>query len=179
MADRAPLRRTIGKTVAEAVRNSRIAFLGGPRRAGKTTLVRQIATELDAEYQTLDDRTVRDFALDDPTEFLERDRLLIIDEVQRGGDDLLLAIQAHVDHRDRPGQFLLTGSTRFLTVPKLSESLAGRIDLIDLWPFSQGELDEHRDVFVDRIFGLPRNLRRRRPPPVTRAAAFERVCRDN
>ena len=108
---------------------------------------------------------------------MARDRLLIIDEVQRGGDDLLLAIKARVDTDNRPGQFLLTGSTRFLTVPRLSESLAGRVDLIDLWPFSQGELDRHRDVFVDRIFGATRALRRRRPPPISRAAVFGRVCR--
>ena len=82
-----------------------------------------------------------------------------------------------MDDDNRPGQFLLTGSTRFLTVPKLSESLAGRVDLVDLWPSSQGELAQHRDIFVDRIFGATTVLRKRRPPPISRATMFERVCR--
>ena len=177
MAQETPLDRSIGPILREAMRESRVVFLSGARQAGKTTLVRQIAAEGGADYQTLDDRAARELALDDPAEFVARDRPLIIDEVQRGGDDLLLAIKARVDRDNRPGQFLLTGSTRFLTVPRLSESLAGRVDLVDLWPFSQGEIARRRDGFVDRIFGTTTALRRRRPPPVSRAAAFERVCR--
>jgi len=177
MAVRAAHGRNIIGTLREAIGDSRVVFLGGARQAGKTTLVHQIAAERDAHYQTLDDRAARDLALDDPAEFVARDRLLIIDEVQRGGDDLLLAIKARVDSDNRPGQFLLTGSTRFLTVPKLSESLAGRVDLVDLWPFSQGELDRHRDAFVDRIFGPTTALRKSRPPPISRDGVFERVCR--
>jgi len=177
VAPKAPLRRSIGETLREAIEGSRVVFLSGARQSGKTTLARQIAAEGDADYQTLDDRAARELALDDPAEFVARDRLLIIDEVQRGGDDLLLAIKAQVDVDNRPGQFLLTGSTRFLTVPTLSESLAGRVDLIDLWPFSQGELDQHREGFIDRIFASTSALRKRRPPHISRDAVFERVCR--
>ena len=171
------LPRSIGATVVEALAASRVVFLGGARQAGKTTLVRQIAAAGGMDYQTLDDRAARELALEDPAEFVARDRLLIIDEVQRGGDDLLLAIKAQVDRDNRPGQFLLTGSTRFLTVPRLSESLAGRVDLVDLWPLSQGELEQHRDVLVDRMFKSTSALRRRRPPPISRAQMFARVCR--
>lgn len=161
----------------EALAASRIVFVNGPRQAGKTTVVRAVAKALDAQYETLDDRASRVLALDDPDDFLDRDRLLVIDEVQRGGDDLLLAIKARVDRDRRPAQFLLTGSTRFLTVPNLSESLAGRMVLLDLWPFSQGEIEGRRDALVDRLFGPTAALRRRRPSPVSRSEAFERVCR--
>ena len=177
MTPKARLHRSIGETLREAIDGSRFVFLSGARQSGKTTLVRQLAAEVDADYQTLDDRAARELALDDPAEFVARDRLLIIDEVQRGGNDLLLAIKAQVDIDNRPGQFLLTGSTRFLTVPTLSESLAGRVDLIDLWPFSQGELDQHREGFIDRVFASTAALRRLRPPHISRDAVFERVCR--
>ena len=103
--------------------------------------------------------------------------MLVIDEVQRGGDELLLALKAHVDRDDRPGRFLLTGSTRFLTVPNLSESLAGRVDLIDLWPLSQGEIGGGPDRFLDRLFGPAGAVRRLRPSPAPKAEVFRRVCR--
>ena len=64
---------------------------------------------------------------------------LIIDEVQRGGDDLVRAIKIVVDERRDRGQFILSGSAKFLTVPTLSESLAGRAGFVDLWPLSLAE----------------------------------------
>lgn len=171
------LPRNISELLREVLQSARVVFVNGARQAGKTTLVRQLAEELGASYQTLDERAVRALARDDPDEFVQRDPPMVIDEVQRGGDDLLLAIKAEVDRDPRPGRFLLTGSTRFLTVPNLSESLAGRVDLIDLWPLSQGEIEGVRDTFVDRLFASTRTLRRLRPAPVSRASAFERVCR--
>jgi uncharacterized protein len=169
--------RNIAATLGESLEASRVVFLNGARQTGKTTLARWQARSLDADYQTLDDRVVRAYARDDPDGFADRDGRLVIDEVQRGGDDLMLAIKARVDRDGRPGQFLLTGSTRFLTVPNLSESLAGRVDLVDLWPLSQGEIEGRRDALVDHLFGPTARLRRRRPPPITRAEAFARVCR--
>jgi predicted AAA+ superfamily ATPase len=171
------LPRNISDLLREALQDARVVFVNGARQAGKTTLVRKLAEELGASYQTLDERAARDLARDDPDEFVHRNRPMVIDEVQRGGDDLLLAIKAEVDRDPRPGRFLLTGSTRFLTVPDLSESLAGRVELIDLWPLSQGEIEGVRDGFIDRLFASTQTLRRLRPVPVSREAAFERVCR--
>ncbi|CAN5605357.1 hypothetical protein BH24ACT5_BH24ACT5_07260 [soil metagenome] len=91
----------------------------------------------------------------------------VIDEVQRAGDPLVLAINQRLDARRDPGQCVLTGSANFLTTPALSDSLAGRIDLITLWPLSQGEIDDGNDDFVDRAFqGTPSllNARRRQCP---------------
>jgi predicted AAA+ superfamily ATPase len=73
----------------------------------------------------------------------------VIDEVQRAADPLVLAIKQRLDRSRRPGQCVLTGSTNFLTTPTMSECLAGRIDLITLWPLSVGELRGGDDRFVD------------------------------
>jgi predicted AAA+ superfamily ATPase len=169
--------RSVADVVRESLDASRVVFLHGPRQAGKTTLAKRIAAELGADYETLDDRAAREFARDDPDGFVDRERMLIIDEVQRGGDDLLLAIKAVVDRDPRPGSFLLTGSTRYLTVPNLSESLAGRVDIIDLWPLSQGEIEGRSESFVDRLFARTRELRRVAPTAQTRDEVFQRVCR--
>lgn len=120
----------------------------------------------------------RRFALDDPEGFIDRPKPMVIDEVQRGGDDLLLAIKAQVD-RESPTWPVSAHrcSTRFLTVPSLSESLAGRIDLVDLWPLSQGEIVGKQEDLVDRLFEPTASLRRSSPAEITRAQAFEYVCR--
>lgn len=169
--------RFVQPRLAEALEDARVVYVTGPRQAGKTTIARQVAAALEAEYQTLDDRTVREFALAEPEEFLERDGLLVVDEVQRGGDDLLLALKARVDRDPTPGQYLLTGSTRFLTVPTMSESLAGRVELVDLWPLAQSEIERKHGGLVDGLFGSTRSVRSASLPPVSRAEVFERVCR--
>ena len=62
------------------------------------------------------------------------------------------AIKISVDRDRRPGRFLLTGSANVLTIPRVAESLAGRMELHTLWPLSQGELERRRETFIDRIF---------------------------
>ena len=78
------------------------------------------------------------------------ERRAVIDEVQRGGDRLVLAIKQLLDSSRAAGQLILTGSSNFLRTPALSESLAGRIDLLTLWPLSVGELSAGADGFADR-----------------------------
>lgn len=85
---------------------------------------------------------------------------------------------SRLDHRRQPGQYVLTGSANFLTTPLLSESLAGRIDLITLWPLSQGEIDDGRDAFVDRAFQEGASLVNHDPGHApTRSDYLERICR--
>ena len=105
------------------------------------------------------------------------DAPLFIDEVQRGGDPLVIAVKHEVDRDTRKGRFVLAGSTRFLTEPRLSESLAGRVRFVDLWPLSQGEIDRGTDSFVDRVLETPDALLDERSPVLSRAAVFERITR--
>ena len=162
------------EAVAAALEDTPVVAINGPRQAGKSTFVAELLGR-DLEVVTLDDPVERAAAQRDPTSYVEdRPRTLVIDEVQRV-PELLLAIKASVDRRRTPGRFILTGSTRLLTTPQLSESLAGRIELVDLWPFSQGELGDRREQFVDIAFGAPGTLRI--DSELTRRDYMERVCR--
>ena len=76
---------------------------------------------------------------------------IALDEVQRA-PELFLAIKADVDRNRKPGRYLLTGSANVLMLPKLSESLAGRMEILPLWPLSQGEIIGKPESFIDTLF---------------------------
>jgi len=104
-------------------------------------------------YVTLDDDATRDVALADPDTFLRSyDVPLAVDEIQLGGDRLVRAVKRLVDEDPTPGRVLLTGSTNFLTVPTISESLAGRARLLRLWPLSEAELAGRPPRVIDGWF---------------------------
>jgi hypothetical protein len=127
--------------------------------------------------RSLDDQGVLDAALADPAGFVALGgRPLVIDEVQRGGEALVRAIKAVVDREGQAGQFVLTGSSNFLTVPTISESLAGRAGFVEVWPFTQGELAGVGDRFVDAVLQDPKELGRYRPSGLRRRELLERVC---
>ena len=163
--------------VLEALEDSRVVLVHGPRQSGKTTVAREVLRRRSGRFETLDDPASLEAALRDPAGFLEGEGLLVLDEFQRAGQPILLAIKAEVDRRPRPGRFLLTGSTMFLSDPALSESLAGRVDIVDLWPLSQGELGGRRERFPDLLLESPEAIRRLRPERLARREVFERVCR--
>ena len=137
-------RRHLSSSLEDALDASRVVVLHGPRQSGKSTLARRIAAERGGDYVTLDDDDVLAVALDDPHAFVGAFRPpVVIDEVQRAGDRLVRAVKLAVDDgTNATGRFLLTGSSNFLTVPTISESLAGRAVILTLWPFSQAELQE-------------------------------------
>ena len=151
-------------------------MLHGPRQSGKSTLARQIASEANFGYVTLDDDEQLQSALSDPRVFLaEHGTPLVIDEVQRCGDALILAIKSVVDKSNARGQYLLTGSTNFLTVPTISESLAGRVDIVELLPLAVGEVRNGRCDFVQRAFSDQAKLLGRRGLAVERAEYFDMI----
>ena len=120
-----------------AARQQVVVGVTGPRQAGKTTLVR--ACFPDHAYLNLEDPELLAFAQRDPKGFLARNGGMILDEVQRV-PALLSVIQTIVDADPKPGRFILTGSQVFALSAAISQSLAGRISLINLLPFSLGEL---------------------------------------
>lgn len=128
--------------VSEALDSFRVVVLHGARQSGKTTLAKQVAADRGGTYTTLDDEQTLLAALEDPRTFLgEQRHPLVIDEIQLGGDRLVRAVKTAVDDDPARGRFLLTGSTDFLSVPTISESLAGRAAIMRLWPLSVAEID--------------------------------------
>lgn len=132
-----------------------VVVVNGPRQVGKTTLTRQLAYPGTVDFVTLDDETNRLAAHADPRSFVQRPAdTFVIDEAQLE-PKMFRAIKAEVDRDRRPGRFLLTGSSRLLSAPDMAASLVGRVETIDLWPFSQGELAGIADRFVDLVFDDP------------------------
>jgi predicted AAA+ superfamily ATPase len=110
----------------------------GPRQSGKTTLARALFPERD--YVTLEDPEQREFATRDPRGFLARyGDGAVIDEAQHC-PDLFSYLQGLVDQRKRMGDFVLTGSQNFAMLSRITQSLAGRVGLVQLLPFSMAEL---------------------------------------
>ncbi|GII81950.1 hypothetical protein Sru01_69320 [Sphaerisporangium rufum] len=144
--------------VAAALGDTRVVLVNGARQSGKSTLVRLLAKGGEAEWRNLDTPADRQAALTDPAGFVAFPELMVIDEIQRV-PDLLLAIKEQVDGDPRPGRFLLTGSARVLGLRSLPDALPGRMETIELWPFSQGEIDDAPDGFVDAIFASGPDLR--------------------
>ncbi len=147
-------RRNLREAVITALSDTPAVFLQGPRQAGKSTLAQQIAeSDHPARYLSLDDAAVLSAAKEDPQGFVSGfSGPVVLDEVQRV-PELFLAIKREIDKRREPGKFLLTGSADVLLLPKISESLAGRLEILTLWPLSQGELAAHAEGFIDKMFG--------------------------
>lgn len=132
-----------------ALADTPVVLVNGARQVGKTTLVKRIPGR---RYVNLDDATVLGAARSDPAGFLAGfPGPVVLDEVQKA-PELFPAIKAVVDTKRRAGRFLLTGSTDVMLLPRLSESLAGRMEVLGLRPFSQGELEGRREGFVDAVF---------------------------
>ncbi len=129
-----------------------VVLLNGARQTGKTTLAQELASAPESQYFTLDDAATLGLAAGDPSGFIRNlGGPVVIDEIQKA-PELFPAIKLAVDKDRRPGRFLLTGSANVMTLPRLSESLAGRMEIIPLFPFSAGELAGHRESFVNRLF---------------------------
>lgn len=137
----------------DALADTPVVLVHGPRQCGKSTLAHSAAEARgDFRYVNLDDAGPRNFAITDPGFFVESfTGSGFIDEVQRA-PEIFLAIKASVDRDRRPGRFLMTGSSNILALPKLADSLAGRIAIVDLLPFSQLEVEGGKSNLIERLF---------------------------
>lgn len=145
--------RNITPKIIEALADTPVVMLNGARQTGKSTLAKSLINEKHfGRYVTLDDATALAAAKHDPAGFISGlGESTVIDEIQRA-PELFMAIKADVDRNRTPGRYLLTGSANVLLLPRLSESLAGRMEIFNLWPLSQGEFDGIREKFVDILF---------------------------
>lgn len=146
-------RRNATKPLLAALADSPVVLLNGARQTGKTTLVRTLKRAgRPAHYSTFDDAATLASATADPEGFIARfDGPIVLDEVQKA-PELFPAIKIAVDRRRTSGRFLLTGSTNVLALPRLSESLAGRMEILTLHPLSQGEIAGAQEGFIDAVF---------------------------
>ncbi|MFI6453106.1 ATP-binding protein [Streptosporangium amethystogenes] len=148
--------------------DTRVTLVTGARQCGKSTLVRLLAKGRAGEWRNLDTPAARQAAITDPAGFVAFPELMVIDEIQRA-PELLLAIKEQVDADPRPGRYLLTG------LRALPDALPGRMETIELWPFSQGEIDGTADGFVDALFAERDDLHH--TSETSRAEYAERVVR--
>ena len=140
--------RSLKHKVMEALEDTPVVCILGPRQCGKTTLVSRIDSE--RHFISLDNPTYLKLARDDPEGFLsELPERVTIDEMQRA-PGLILAIKRSVDYNRLPGRYLLTGSANLLQLPQLADSLAGRMELLQLHPLTESEKEATGGQFIKK-----------------------------
>jgi hypothetical protein len=171
------IERRARRTILEALGDTRVVVVVGARQVGKSTLALEMVNhDFPATVINLDERATREAVLADPAGTLaEMDGAAFIDEVQRGGNDLLLEIKATVDRDTRPGRFLLTGSANLLATRRTFEALTGRMEIIRLSPLTQTEIEGSSASIVDALFAD--EPARVQGAPKGRRAFVERVVR--
>ncbi len=147
------IKRNLLKKLLKSLESSPVVLLTGARQVGKTTLMKEVGEHHHFKYITFDDLTMLGAAQQDPVGFISgQPKPLIIDEIQRV-PEITLPIKLDVDTHNENGRYALTGSANPLVVPKLNDSLAGRMIILNLWPLSRGELLGRCESFLDTVFG--------------------------
>jgi len=165
----AMVHRHITEQLLQALEDTPAVLINGARQTGKTTLAQlPELVKQGRQYLTFDDPGVLVAAKQDPNGFIAGlSTPVTLDEVQHV-PELFPVIKMAIDRKREAGRFLLTGSANVMLLPKLSESLAGRLELLTLWPFSQGEINGVKEGFLDALFskqpawsaGKTKNLQR-------------------
>jgi uncharacterized protein len=145
--------RNLTAKLEKSLTRSPAVLLDGARQTGKSTLVKQIGKNLfNAKYVSLDEPEQLAGAIRSPATFVDDlSEHVIIDEIQRA-PEIFLPLKKSIDEHRKPGRFLLLGSANVLMLPRLSESLVGRLIIHTLQPLSQGELQDRLEDFVDAAF---------------------------
>ena len=136
----------------EALRDTPVVLVHGSRQCGKTTLAQVVGERQGYHYVSFDDNNQLEAAKADPVGFIQSlPEKTILDEVQRT-PELFTSIKASIDNNRKPGRFILTGSANVLLLPKLADSLAGRMEIIHLRPLAQCEIAGQKPSFIDQLF---------------------------
>ena len=147
------IHRHLESAILAGLADSPVVLLVGARQTGKSTLIQSPGIQKDdRRFLTLmmpmflppPRPTRRGFSVPTPNRWHWM-------KIQRA-PELFLALKASVDRDRRPGRYLLSGSANVLFLPKVADSLAGRMEVLTLWPFSQGELEGVKEDFVDALF---------------------------
>jgi predicted AAA+ superfamily ATPase len=166
--------RRLSSVVVTRMIESPVLVLQGARSVGKSTLLRDVSAAAGREIVDLDDLAVRDAVRADPALFVGSPPPVFIDEFQHV-PEILDAIKARLNRDSGPGQFVITGSTRFESLPRAAQSLTGRLQRLTVWPLSQGELAGTRESFAESLVGDPSNLVRHTRSGTTREDYIERI----
>ncbi len=145
--------RFASQSISEALKDTPVILVAGARQTGKSTLCRQLIEEgiFKGQSVTLDDPATLAAALADPLGFLQDlDKHIIIDEVQRA-PELFLSIKKLIDEDRKGRRIILTGSADVMTLPKIADSLAGRMEIHHLWPLSQSEIRGKASNFLKTL----------------------------
>lgn len=144
--------RWLSARITDALSDTPVVLLNGARQTGKSTLAQAVCDARGGRYLTLDDPTVLAAARADPLAFAATGAVLtVIDEVQKA-PGLFPAIKHAVDRDRQPGRFLLTGSADVSLLPSVSESLAGRMEVLGLQPLAQGEIAGLAPNLIEHLF---------------------------
>lgn len=145
--------RFVQERLVEAMADTPVILIHGPRQCGKTTLARMVGDKNGYTYFNFDDAVILKSAETDPAGFVaDLPERVVLDEIQRV-PRLFMSIKSAVDKHRVPGRFILTGSANVLLAPQLSDSLAGRMEILRLHPLSQSELTGVASNFLNNLFG--------------------------
>lgn len=174
MAD--PVRRRAIESALARLHDEPVVALQGPRTVGKSTLLAELARRFGVDVVDLDRPAIRDAVAADPAIFVSGPPPVCVDEFQKASV-VLDAIKAELNRHLVPGRFVITGSTRFDALPRAAQALTGRIHIIDLLPFSQGEIAGRAEDFLSIAMTDPDALVTRHRSTTTRTDYIERTCR--
>lgn len=166
--------RRLAPVILDQMRTEPVVILTGPRTVGKSTLLAELASDLDRPILDLDQPATRAAVAADPSFMVSGAGPVLIDEFQHV-PEVLDAIKAELNKDNRPGRFVLTGSTRYAVLPRAAQSLAGRAHIIEVLPLSQGELHGQRERFADLLWTDPEQLLRPDPQPSRREEYADRI----
>ena len=169
------IKRDMEEIFLQTSQQFKVVLITGPRQVGKSTMLQKLMAGTDRKYVTLDNMADRNLAITDPKTFIEiHSPPVFIDEVQYA-PNLFSYIKMQVDTRQNNGDYWLSGSQIFKLMRGVSESLAGRVGLLDLFPLSQNEIYNHKTCTPLSLDMVSLKARAAHIPTATPVDIFTRI----